>query len=230
MHNIPIIYEDEWLVVVDKPSGLLTIPTPKNEKRTLTSILNDDLTQKAIVYRLHPCHRLDRETSGLVIYAKGKSIQQKMMDVFKARAVKKTYIAFVRGCPSKSEGEIKHPIEGQAALTKYKVIRKKKDFSVVEVSPVTGRTNQIRIHFKQLGNPVLGETKFAFRKDFTVKAKRLCLHAHTLEFTHPVTQKLMQLKSNLPKDLTDLLNRDTHEINRKGVPKTDTGGTPLASA
>jgi 23S rRNA pseudouridine1911/1915/1917 synthase len=205
MHNIPIIYEDEWLVVVDKPSGLLTIPTPKNEKRTLTSILNDDLTQKAVVYRLHPCHRLDRETSGLVIYAKGKSIQQKMMDVFKARAVKKTYIAFVRGCPSKSEGEIKHPIEGQSALTKYKVISKKKDFSVVEVSPVTGRTNQIRIHFKQLGNPVIGETKFAFRKDFTVKAKRLCLHAHTLEFTHPVTHKPVRLTCDLPKDLEEFL-------------------------
>ena len=83
--NIPIIYEDEWLLVADKPSGLLTVPTPKNEKRTLTSILN-----------LYPCHRLDRETSGLIIYAKDKSTQQKMMDEFRGRKVKKTYLAFVR--------------------------------------------------------------------------------------------------------------------------------------
>jgi len=205
--NIPIVYEDDWLLVADKPSGLLTIPTPRNESRTLTSILNDDLIEKGIAYRLHPCHRLDRETSGLVIYAKGKSIQQKMMDVFKARAVKKTYIAFVRGYPQKNEGQIKHPIEGQSALTKYKVISRKKDFSVVEVSPATGRTNQIRIHFKQLGNPVLGETKFAFRKDFTVKAKRLCLHAQRLEFPHPVTHKPVRLTCDLPKDLQVFLDR-----------------------
>jgi len=205
MHNIPIVFEDDWLVVADKPSGLLTIPTPKNESRTLTSILNNDLIEKGITYRLHPCHRLDRDTSGLVIYAKGKSIQQKMMDEFKARVVKKTYIAFVRGYPTKSEGEMKDPIEGQSALTRYKVIGKKEGFSVVEVSPVTGRTNQVRIHFKQLGNPIMGETKFAFRKDFTIKVKRLCLHAHTLEFKHPVTGKIISLEAVLPQAMEALL-------------------------
>ncbi|MCX5704727.1 MAG: RluA family pseudouridine synthase [Candidatus Omnitrophica bacterium] len=205
MHNIPIVFEDDWLVVADKPSGLLTIPTPKNESRTLTSILNNDLIEKGITYRLHPCHRLDRDTSGLVIYAKGKSIQQKMMDEFKARVVSKTYIAFVRGYPTKSEGEMKDPIEGQSALTRYKVIGKKEGFSVVEVSPVTGRTNQVRIHFKQLGNPIMGETRFAFRKDFTIKVKRLCLHAHTLEFKHPVTGKIISLEAVLPQAMEALL-------------------------
>ena len=205
MHNIPIVFEDDWLVVADKPSGLLTIPTPKNESRTLTSILNNDLIEKNITYRLHPCHRLDRDTSGLVIYAKGKSIQQKMMDEFKARVVKKTYIAFVRGYPEKREGEMKDPIEGQSALTRYKVIGKKEGFSVVEVSPVTGRTNQVRIHFKQLGNPIMGETRFAFRKDFTIKVKRLCLHAHTLQFKHPVTGKIISLEAVLPQAMEALL-------------------------
>jgi RluA family pseudouridine synthase len=203
--NIPIVFEDDWLMVADKPSGLLSIPTPKNEPRTLTSILNHDLIERGVTYRLHPCHRLDRETSGLVIYAKGKSVQKKLMDEFKARKVLKTYIAFVRGCPSKSEGEIRIPIEGQNALTRYKVIGRKEGFSVVEVLPVTGRTNQIRIHFKQLGNPVLGETKFAFRKDFTIKAKRLCLHAHTLEFKHPATGKVISLKAHLPQAMKALL-------------------------
>jgi RluA family pseudouridine synthase len=191
--NIPIVYEDEWLLIVDKPSGLLVIPTPKNEKRTLTSILG-----------LHPCHRLDRETSGLIIYAKGKSIQKKMMQFFKERKIKKTYIAFVAGNPFRNQGEIRTPVEGLTAITKYRVIQRKKDFSVVEVNPLTGRTNQIRIHFKSIGHPVLGETKYAFRRDFKLRAKRLCLHAWQLEFTHPVTGKSLSLEADLPYYMADL--------------------------
>ena len=196
--NIPIIYEDEWLLVADKPSGLLTVPTPKNEQRTLTSILN-----------LYPCHRLDRDTSGLIIYAKDKSTQGKMMDEFRGRKVHKTYTAFVRGLPYNNQGEIKHKVDGQSAVTRYKVIAKRGDFAIVEVNPLTGRTNQIRIHFKQIGHPVLGETKYAFRRDFTVKAKRLMLHAAKLEFKHPVTGKLLQLKSDLPDDFEKFLK--SHE-------------------
>ncbi len=192
--NIPIIYEDEWLLVADKPSGLLTVPTPRNEQRTLTSILN-----------LLPCHRLDRETSGLIIYAKDKGIQRKMMDEFRERKVRKTYLAFIRGEPYKNQGEIKNRIEGLSALTRYKVIEKRKDFTIVEVTPLTGRTNQIRIHFKQIGHPVLGETKYAFRRDFKIKAKRLMLHAAKLEFVHPATGKLLQLSSDLPDDLKKFL-------------------------
>ena len=206
--NIPIIYEDDWLLIVNKPAGLLTIPTPKNEQRTLTSILNDDLKKKGLLYRLHPCHRLDRETSGLIIYAKGKSIQKKMMQEFKQKRVKKKYIAFVQGPLSKKQGEIKNSIEGLSAITKYKVIERRKDFSVVEVQPLTGRTNQIRIHFKQIGHPILGETKFAFRRDFKIKAKRLCLHAKNLEFIHPVKKKMVFLSCELPSGMKDLLERN----------------------
>ncbi|MFA4889142.1 MAG: RluA family pseudouridine synthase [Candidatus Omnitrophota bacterium] len=196
--NIPIIYEDEWLLVLNKPSGLLTIPTPKKESRTLSSILNQDLAERKLSYRLHPCHRLDRDTSGLIIYAKGKSIQQKMMEAFRLKKVKKTYIALVNGNLTASRGEINNRIEGQAALTHYKLIANKKDFAIVEVSPLTGRTNQIRIHFKQIGHPILGDSRFAFRRDFLVKAKRLMLHAKTIEFPHPVTGKRLQLHAPLP--------------------------------
>lgn len=185
--NIPVVYEDEWLLVVDKPSGLLVIPTPKNEQRTLTAILCR-----------HPCHRLDRETSGLIIYAKGKSIQKKMMEEFKQRMVNKKYVAFVQGRISQDEGRIKSPIEGMAAETKYRVIQRKKNFTVVEAMPLTGRTNQIRIHFKRIGHPILGESKFAFRRDFKLKAKRLCLHAAGLEFTHPIAGKYIRLSIDAP--------------------------------
>ncbi|MBU1090264.1 MAG: RluA family pseudouridine synthase, partial [Candidatus Omnitrophica bacterium] len=85
--NIPIIFEDDWLLVVDKPTGLLVIPTPKKEKRTLTSILNEEFKSRGAEYNLHPCHRLDRETSGLIIYAKGKSAQKKTAELFRQKKI-----------------------------------------------------------------------------------------------------------------------------------------------
>jgi 23S rRNA pseudouridine1911/1915/1917 synthase len=206
--NIPVVYEDDWLVIVDKPAGLLTIPTPKKEKRTLTSILNDDLAERKLPYRLHPCHRLDRETSGLIIYAKGKAAQKKTMELFHSRRVKKNYLAFVQGKFSRPEGEIKNPIEGQPASTHYRVVETRKDFVIVEVSPLTGRTNQIRIHFQQIGHPILGESKFAFRRDFKIKAKRLCLHAQKLDFPHPVTNKVLKINLDLAQDLKDFLTKN----------------------
>lgn len=196
------------MIVADKPSGLLVIPTPKKEQRTLTSILNDDLKERGITYRLHPCHRLDRETSGLIIYAKGKAVQKKMMQEFRSRRVKKAYIGFVQGALDKAQGEIKTPIDGESALTRYKVVQKRRDFTVVEVTPVTGRTNQLRIHFKHLGHPIVGESKFAFRKDFKLRFKRLCLHAKSLEFRHPVTGKTISLSADLPVELKEFLNKE----------------------
>ena len=193
--NIPIVYEDDSLLVVDKPSGLLTVPTPKNEKRTLTSILG-----------LYPCHRLDRDTSGLIVYAKTKPTQEKMMEEFRQRSVKKTYIAFIRGIPSSEQGIIKDKIDGLFAQTCYKVIEKRSDFAIVEAMPLTGRTNQIRIHFKSLGHPILGEAKYAFRRDFKIKAKRLCLHAAKLEFKHPENGKILKIEIDLPQELQEFLH------------------------
>lgn len=195
--SISIAYNDDWLLVADKPSGLLVIPTPKKESRTLTSILNEEIN-KGVSYRLHPCHRLDRETSGLVIYAKGKSVQGKMMEFFKQRKIKKTYMAFAHGIILENSGEIQRPIEGLSATTGYRVVMRFKEFSLVEVTPLTGRTNQIRIHFKSIGHPLVGEDKFIFRKDYKLRANRICLHAQSLEFPHPITGKVIKIYSKLP--------------------------------
>ncbi len=203
--NIPILYEDDWLVILDKPAGLLVIPTPKKEKRTLTSILNQYCEEKNLNYRLHPCHRLDRETSGLIVFAKGKSVQEKMMQTFFKKEVKKTYIALVHGRLKEDQGIIKANIEAKAAQTQYRVIGKRKDFAILEVSPLTGRKNQIRIHFKNIGHPLVGETRFAFRKDFALKAKRVCLHALSLEFLHPITKKTLKIEAKLAADLVEFL-------------------------
>ncbi|HTY45438.1 MAG TPA: RluA family pseudouridine synthase [Patescibacteria group bacterium] len=205
--NIPIVYEDDWLLVLNKPAGLLTVSAPGRQRRTLTGILNDDARQRGISHRFHPCHRLDRETSGLIIYAKGKAVQEKMTDLFRARKVHKRYIAFVHGHPAPAQGVIRQPIEDQAAVTEYKVVEKRKDFVIVEAKPLTGRTNQIRIHFKHIGHPVVGDTKYAFRRDFALKAKRLCLHAQELAFAHPVTQAHVCLRLDLPADLGAFLEK-----------------------
>ena len=197
--NIPIVYEDDCLLIADKPSGLLTVPTPKNEDRTLTSILG-----------LYPCHRLDRNTSGLIIYAKNKNLQQKMAEEFKKRKVKKVYVAFVNGSPLRREGVIENKIEGMFAKTQYRVLERRNDFAVVQVRPFTGRTNQIRIHFKLIGHPILGEDKFAFRKDFKIKAKRLMLHASRLEFKHPLSGKAMVINSDIPQAMKDFLKEHSN--------------------
>ena len=206
-----IIYEDERIIVVDKPSGMLVIPTPKKETNTLTDLLNRELDERGIETNAYPCHRLDRETSGLIVYAKGKSIQQMMMEEFRKRAVKKTYIAFVNGRIEKDFDIIEKRIynrnknRSDEAVTKYKTIERCEDFTIVEVEPVTGRTNQIRIHFKSIGHPLVGESVFAFRKDFKLKFKRVALHASYIRFTHPVTKKSMDFMAPLPGDMEAFL-------------------------
>jgi 23S rRNA pseudouridine1911/1915/1917 synthase len=128
-----------------------------------------------------------------------------MMGLFHNQKVKKRYIAFLQGKPVETEGEIKYRIEGKPAVTHYRVIEQRKEFAVVEAEPLTGRTNQIRIHFKHIGHPVLGERKYAFRRDFKVRAKRLCLHAKALNFTHPLTGQPVYLDVPLAADMERFL-------------------------
>ncbi len=208
MANLKKIYEDDCLIIADKPTGLLVIPTPKNEKYTLTNLLNQELITKNEQIRAHPCHRLDRETSGLIIYAKGKKIQQVIMDQFHKLKVKKEYIAFIQGNLNKESGEIKGIIDGKFSITNYSVVERRKNFTIVRVIPITGRTNQIRIHFKKIGHPLVGESKYAFRKDFQLKFKRVCLHASKIEFSHPKTNQKLVFKSPLPDDLKKFLDKN----------------------
>ena len=208
-----IIYEDEYIIVVDKPSGMLVIPTPKKETNTLTGLLNRELDERRVEVNAYPCHRLDRETSGLILYAKGKSIQAAMMEEFRKRAVKKAYVAFVHGIVENKFGTIKKAIfnrnknRKEPAETKYTVTERHKDFSILEVQPVTGRTNQIRIHLKSLGHPLIGESVYAFRKDFDLKFKRAALHATYLRFMHPITKNIIEFKSPLPEDMQNFLRK-----------------------
>lgn len=215
---IEVLYEDDYYIVFNKPAGLLVIPTPKKEKRTLDSIVNEQYAAPERSSNLHPCHRLDRDTSGVIVFAKGKSAQRLMMDVFKQRGINKKYVAFVRGVLKRDNGEIKRAVNdldhrkfnknsaAKLAITRYKVIERKDKFTVVDVELVTGRTNQIRIHFSQIGYPLIGERKYAKGSDCTVKFKRIALHASSLECINPVTKKKITVRAELPQDMKKIMN------------------------
>ena len=195
----------------------MTIPTDKNEDRNLVSLVNEQRTQEI---HLHPAHRLDRDTSGVILFAKGKENQQTLMQAFKEKKVHKTYIAFAHGHIQTPEGKIRIPIKDfhqrkfnknmppQSALTLYKVLEYHKAFTVVEVNPITGRTNQIRIHFTKLGHPLVGEDKYIFRKDFELRFRRTALHAAQLSFPHPVTGKMITVCAPLAQDMTNFLEKN----------------------
>lgn len=209
MKNIPVAYEDEQLIIVNKPPGLLTVAGPNPKTYNLTDILNREFPIKGQAYNLHPCHRLDKETSGLVMYAKGKAAQKTLMDLFMKQLVHKAYIAFVQGNLKNRQGIIATPIDKESAKTQYRLIQQKALFAIVEVIPQTGRKNQIRIHFKNIGHPLVGETCFAFRKDFSLRAKRVCLHAQKLEFVNPITNKPIAVECPLPRDMQSFLDKFT---------------------
>lgn len=214
--RLKTLYEDDRYIAFDKPAGLLVIPSPKKEKNTLMDLVNRRDASDKNQGKLHPCHRLDRDTSGVILFAKGKTNQQTMMDIFRRQKIQKSYIAFVHGHLKNRVGEIKSFIKDfdqkrfnrhsppKMSITRYKVLETQKDFSVLGVSPLTGRTNQIRIQFSEIGHPLLGERKYAFGRDFALKFRRTALHARSLKWFDPVLKKEIKVESPLPEDMKQL--------------------------
>lgn len=211
-----ILYEDDCLFVVNKNAGMLVIPAKNEKKLCLLEILNKQAIREGKSFRLHPCHRIDRETSGIVIFAKGKKNQSLVMEQFKKRKVKKKYIAFVRGVLPKKQARLVHYIRArglasgkasrQEAILDYRVLEQKKFWSLVNIEPVTGRMHQIRVQFARIGHPLLGERIYAFARDFEVKFRRLALHAEGISFSHPLKGKIISLSASLPLDMRKLLD------------------------
>jgi RluA family pseudouridine synthase len=196
-----ILYEDEMLLALNKPAGIPVIPNHPDDKRTMTGLASLYLEEKGENAKAHPCHRLDKDTTGVLLFAKGKKNQQTFMDLFHQNRVRKFYLALVNGKMRQDEGKIDYLVEGKPALTLYRVLKKTEAYSVCDIELMTGRTNQIRIHFKMIGHPVLGDYKFGIRKDFTVSMKRTALHCRKMSFTHPATGNSLDLEAPLPDDM-----------------------------
>jgi len=232
--NIPldIVYEDETLVVVNKPAGLVVHPAGGNQTGTLANALAyhfEQLPSQPGVLRPGIVHRLDRQTSGLLVVAKTETALENLSDQFRGRTVFKSYVALVHGRVEKDSGRIDQPLArdpgnrtrmavvrgGRSALSLYRVRRRYQRFTLLDVELKTGRTHQIRVHLSWLKYPVVGDETYGGGRDNTVQDAQLrarirnlgrhFLHAEKLGFTHPLTAAPMQFAAPLPEELQSLL-------------------------
>ncbi|MBU2541018.1 MAG: RluA family pseudouridine synthase [Candidatus Omnitrophica bacterium] len=215
-----IIYEDDSLLVVDKPTGLSVHPGAGNRNRTLVNVLLSYTQRLSDVDPKRPgiVHRLDKDTSGLLIIARNNQVHLNLTRQFKDRSVKKTYLAIVEGKVQFDEGLVDAPVgpdprrrkfmkvnfaHKRQAQTTYKVLKRLRNFSVVELSPITGRTHQLRVHMKYLGHPILGDEKYSGRFKFS----RLALHAKFIRLRHPETGKIMEFSSSIPREISEFIKQ-----------------------
>jgi len=204
---LDIIYVDSALVVANKPSGLLTVPGRGEDKSDclITRI-------KTVFPSTDIVHRLDMQTSGLVVLSRTRSAQRKLARSFQERQVDKNYQAWVAGCPDAESGEINLPLmpdwpnrprqkvdmdEGKTACTRWQVLDRREDRCLLSLTPITGRTHQLRLHLAEIGHPILGDPLYA-PPEVTNMAPRLYLHACNLSFEHPQTKKQTCFTSQTP--------------------------------
>ena len=195
-----IVFEDDNIIVVNKPSGLLTISTSKEKERTLFHIVREYLVSKDKNSKVFIVHRLDKDTSGIVILAKNEKIKKQLQDNWNEYVSLREYVAIVHGHLKKKDDRIVQMLsetktnlvyvskkdDAKEAITNYKVIKENEDYSLVNINIDTGRKNQIRVAFSSLGNPILGDKKYSNIKD---GLNRLYLHANRLKIYYPIIKK-----------------------------------------
>ena len=222
---LTIIFEDDDLVVLSKPPGMVVHPAPGHPSGTLVNALlahTKGLSSVGGTDRPGIVHRLDKDTSGLIVAAKTDAAHQGLSDALKKREVKKTYIALVKGGLKEDEGVIRESVgrhardrkkmaaggaKGREAVTRWRVIERFRGFTLLEVAPETGRTHQIRVHLTHIGHPIVGDPVYGPDPAAAAKLglKRQFLHAAGLSFTHPVTGREISLSDGLPADLKEAL-------------------------
>jgi len=219
---VEVIYEDNDIIVVNKPKGLVVHPANGNPDGTLVNaimaICKDSLSGIGGEVRPGIVHRLDKDTSGLLIIAKHDKAHINMSEQIKNHEVKKTYIALVRGIIQENEATIDMPIgrsnsdrkkmavnkNGKNAVTHIKVLKRYDKYTLLEINIETGRTHQIRVHLSHIGYPIVGDYIYSNgRNEFEVVGQ--CLHAKQLEFKHPIIGKEMKLEAELPQYLDEIL-------------------------
>lgn len=221
-HGLVVLYEDKDLLVVDKPAGLLAVATEREKDRTAHSLLTDYIRTGCgrSRKRLFIVHRLDRDTSGALIYAKSEEAMLRLKDRWKEN--EKKYLAIVHGAPEKSSGTISTYLaedrdynvysttdteKGRLSHTEYKVLKTVKGLSLLEIYLLTGRKNQIRVHLAGIGHPIVGDTKYGKEDGHA----RMALHARSISFKHPFSNKQLFFEAEVPRFFTALMGRIDQE-------------------
>jgi len=217
--GLEILYEDRDILVVDKSAGLLTVATNKDKVRTAYFVLTDYVKKGCAKShkRVFVVHRLDRDTSGILIFAKTQEIQMSFQENWEN--VEKRYIAVVHGKPSPKEDTITSylaenrahmvystpdPKVGKLSHTYYKVLKEAKIYSLLEINLITGRKNQIRVHLADRGHPVVGDKKYGEKDRWH---KRLALHSRSISFKHPVSGKQLTFEAPIPEYIEKMIGR-----------------------
>ena len=214
---LKIVYEDAYLIVVEKREGVLSIATNREKERTAYAILTEYVKRSAREHRVYIVHRLDRETSGLMVFAKDEKTKRNLQDNWTNIVTDRRYVAVVSGMVEKDSGTVISWLKdnkvyvsyssmvnngGDKAVTHYKVVKRAGDYSLVELKLDTGRKNQIRVHMQDLQHPIVGDVKYGSAVN---PIGRLALHAYRLWFYHPVTGELMKFETPYPPSFTKLL-------------------------
>lgn len=214
-YKLDILYEDDYLIIIDKPSGLLSIGNDKEKEMTAYRMVSEYVKRNSSNKYIFVVHRLDQDTSGILMFCKNQKIRDKMQDNWNTIVKKRGYIAIIDGVLKGSGTYHSFLLEdrnqfvyssknnqGKEAITHYQVIKNKGNYSLVQVFIDTGRRNQIRVHFSEHGYPLVGDKKYRCK---TNPIKRLCLHANILEFIHPVSKKLIHIESNMPNEFRKII-------------------------
>ena len=214
-YDLDILYEDEYLIAINKPCGLLSISNEKEKEITAYRMVSDYVKKNSKNKYIFVLHRLDQDTSGVLVFAKNEKIRDKMQDNWNTIVKKRGYIAIVDGKLTGSDTIHTYLLEnrqqfvyssknkeGKEAITHYSVIKNNPNYSLVQVFIDTGRRNQIRVHLSERGYPIVGDKKYRCK---TNPIKRLCLHANILEFIHPVTKKLIHIESEIPNEFKKII-------------------------
>ena len=218
--KLDIIYEDKEILVVNKPYGMLTVSTPKKRKKTLFHEVSSYVKKSNPKAKVFIIHRLDKDTSGIVMFAKNQNVKYKYQNAWDKLCIKRGYIAVVEGILKEKSGIIKSYLKetktllvysskdsknGKLAITKYKVLKESKKYSMLDIEIKTGRKNQIRVHMSDIDTPIVGDKKYGNKKSCF---KRLMLHAYSLEIINPKTKRKMNFLCDVPKTFNDLFKED----------------------
>ncbi|MBF0609344.1 MAG: RluA family pseudouridine synthase [Magnetococcales bacterium] len=226
--DFDVVYQDDSLIVVDKPPQMVMYPGAGHQDGSLINGIASKAGSLATIggpLRPGIVHRIDRDTSGLVVVALNDAAYYGLVTQFKDRTIKRSYTALLYGKPNKTEGEINLPIgrsdadrkkmstrtkRSKTAITRWRLIRQLCCASIIEATLLTGRTHQIRVHFAAIGHPVLGDDIYGKKTSLQIDNRNLLiprqmLHARVLGFVHPITQQYMEFKSQLPPDMTEVI-------------------------